>query len=387
MANQLASNPVTGFWTWRDVSRSITASGLRRPRTKSTWTELAEYLRRAIRRRDWWEGVRHEQTPAHEQALAAALVMQDFFRVCDGRLSDGSPRGGGVLVSPDLGPVQWPVDIEIQRLACVEPEDLREQALKPTVPLSLAEPTGYIGDPGHTNGGVSGAGAVHETTETKNQGAVFGVAAFSGVDRCGLPVLAWYFCASSFELGVTSNFDGMLQSLVTGAPASSGSGDPPDGPSDHAINAASMQREVRRALRQLTPAQRCVLEIAYEDRRHLTQDVTRFGHGAALIVARAGAAQRDFIQNAHGAAILGLQLFLMAVSGAAKRKVPIWDPLTKRAATELLANAHASFLRAMGQPPPRTRKRRVPPSVRELVVAPRNPSAARSLVVVEVVAA
>lgn len=389
MTDHLTSaSPAT--WTWRQISKSIAESGLRRCRSGEAWSQLAAYLRHAIRRRDWWEGVRHEQTPPHEQALAVVLLLQEFFRRCDGRLNDGTPRGRNRDGPRPILPPWRPEDVPIQVCEYVEPPDPREARLPWELASDDDEAFGYRGDAGHTNGGISGFEAVHELDDEKNDKPIYGVAAFSSVVGCdGEPELAWYHCASGFELGLSSNFDAMLQALVTGGPSSGGSGVAPTGPDTYATNAAGRQRRVRETLRQLTPAQRCILEIAYEDRRCSTEDLGEFGHGAVLLVARARAAQRDLIQSEIGQDLRGLQIALMWAHGHGRRKRHPWDALSTKAARALLCDAHDAFRAATSTPTRPTRKKRSRnrSGAFEELRPVQTPAYRRGLVEVEVVAA
>lgn len=76
--------------------------------------------------------------------------------------------------------------------------------------------------PGWTNGGLGSHGALAVVDKSKgNSRNVIGISAFSMVvthpaGGGALPELAWFYCASSFELGMTSSFDAIERHLREG---------------------------------------------------------------------------------------------------------------------------------------------------------------------------
>lgn len=141
---------------------------------------------------------------------------------------------------------------------------------------------------GWTNGGIGSFGAIHEIDDGKNNSNVMGVYAFRSVASCTIgggcsPELAWYFCASAFEVGMSSNFGAMVYSMIVG-PQDSGGASPPAGPSPIAIIAAKKQRHVLHKLRNVPVRLQKELEIAYMDNRCPTPLVVTFGVGIAPLV-------------------------------------------------------------------------------------------------------
>lgn len=346
---------------WYEVERSIVQYGIRRGRSK-LWDELAELVRASVRRHDWNEEWRRGYGMPWEIALADVLAFEALFRRCSERLPDGRtkheqyrpepPAPGRVVVGPAC---------PVQVAAYVEPEPERQKPVELLSNEDVTKPGGYRGNAGWTNGGIAGFRATRNDKAEQHiiERAVFGVAAFSEVIGCGgLPELAWYHSASEFEVGMSTNLD--VQVLARCGASTSG-GTAPGGPNAHQVDAATTQREIRTALREISPRHQAVIETAYEDRCLPTSQVNKYGHGIAAIVARANAAKRAFVDSPQGDAVKSLSEALQTLAGVRKRAATDWEPLTKHGATELLREAHACYLVARGQkgsPPSRKRKPR-----------------------------
>lgn len=315
-----------------DIVNSFDAPLRRLLQLSENPASLERYVRRSIRSADYEESVTSCDTPAWERAFAHVVMLQDFVRLLDGRERDAKP------------PKEEPSE--------------RDRYLKALAETDL----GYTHDPSWTNGGIASHGGdpVPDDPSKRSVGpALRRVAAFGKVVQVdGVPDLAWYFAASSFELGVSSIQDAMVARMLLGVAMGGPSGSSPEGPTDDQIHAANLQRRILERLGQLPHRLQAVLELAYTDRRYENLLVAEFGVGIAPIVWRA--AYRAGEVTAAGAAhpSHGTLRELVADVRAewssydCPQKGQVKARIAK-AAELLLWTAHARYHVAAGQEPPR----------------------------------
>lgn len=298
---------------------------------------LERYVRRSLRSADYEESVASCDTPAWERAFAHVVVMQDFMRTTTGQAAE-------------------------------EPTE-RDRYLKALADTDL----GYTHDPSWTNGGIASHGGdpVPDEPGKRSVGpALRRVAAFGKVVQVdGVPELAWYYAASSFELGISSIQDAMVARMLLGAAMGGPSGSTPEGPTDDQIHAANLQRRVRDKLGQLPHRLQAVLELAYTDRRYENLLVAEYGVGVAPLVWRA--AYRAGEVNKRGEASVA-HATLRELVAEVRQDWPTYEAQQKgalkgriaKAAELLLWTAHARYGIASGaEPVTRRRTRRAASSL------------------------
>ncbi len=315
-------------------------------------SDLAAYVRRSLGRGDYLQSIRDGDTPAWERAFAMVVSVQDLHRAFAGRTRDGTLRRASIDDIREPGPVR-PTACIVQTAPPAPPPKARaprEEDPARWLAESAGE-SGYTYDPSWTNGGLSAAGADHDTDAAKDARIARGIDAFRSVEGFGgIPELAWYHSAAAFELGISSNFDGLVAALVNGGKHSGSNGSPPTGPSEDMTAAAALQRRVMLCLGELPWSLQVVLELAYADRRYPNQLVSQYGLGVAPLVWRA--------QRVAGEAHIGPATVdaLQDMLGAYR-----WDPdgpvktRAKASAERLLLVAHDAYRGVAGIEPPRPR--------------------------------
>lgn len=320
------------------------SGGLRRLlRLADNPVKLETYIRRSIARGDYFESIRACDTPAWERAFAHVIAIQDFVRMCDGRVEDG-------------------------RLAFSVPPAPSEE--HQAYLRALAETDlGYVHDPSWTNGGLASHGAELEVDDPNEKdplkrirrvAPLQGVAVFGKVVQLdGVPEIAWNYSAGAFELGISSIHDGMVAKMLLGD-AMGRSAVCAEEPTDNQVHAATIQRRVLNQLRKLAPHQQANLELAYTDRRYTNDLVIDYGLGLAPIVWRA--AHRAGEIDARGCVMPGAGT-LRELVDEARKDWPTYDPPARgtlkkrilRAADLILWTAHA-FFNVAGQKAPDPRR-------------------------------
>lgn len=307
-------------------------------------TKLEQYVRRSLGRRDYNDSIRDGDTPAWEQAFAHVVVLQDVMRIASGYMTNGVPRENRVL--RDAHPPKVFLPREVTAPEYREPRSAE-----------------YVFDPSWVNGSIS----AHETDRSLTpafgrEPAVHGIAAFKSVERCGgIPELAWFYCGSAFELGMTSSFDAMLSVLMTGAPMGEGScGSAPSGPGIHQQLAAGEQRRILAALAQLPHRHQQTLALAYADRKYPRALVAAYGVGVAPVVARAqqAAREREPGQGTLERLVVAVRLDQPGYEGQADGEQESLGARIKRAGALLVRTAHDLYLAAAAPTTPGERPRR-----------------------------
>jgi hypothetical protein len=339
--------------TSADVQKSIEKLRLR---DDTRANKLAAFVRESLPDPSFQQAIRRGEIQAWERALAHVIAVQGFFRVCDERTEED-------------GRLAYTV---------VDESEERTGYLRALAETDL----GYVHDPSWTNGGLASHGADPAPLEDGVRDplpALRHVAAYAMVVQVdGVPEVAWQYSASTFELGISSIHDAMVAKLLLGDSMGGGSSDPPEGPTDSQIQAASLQRRIRERLGRLPHRLQAVLELAYTDRRYENQLVSDYGIGLAPLVWRAAERAGD-VRDGRVRTNIGT---LRALVDDVRKEWPTYEaPQTgnlkhriKAVAELLLWTAHAWYEALSGDPPQRPqkarRKRRTP--VLEVASQPRD---------------
>jgi hypothetical protein len=262
-------------------------------------SKLETYLRAELGRADYGERVRSGETPAWERAFGMVLYTQDVLRWLSGYTRGGKPRVGAVdLQEPAFEPATPSAAATVLPYIPPEEPDFPREVDAAAWQREAAKLAGYTYDPSQKNGGIGGFEPEYEVendsalppeqrAKLKPPLVLRGPLAFLSVEGCsGRPEVAWYYSGSPFELGMSSNFDGMVEALMNGGVAS-GSAGPSSGPSKSAQRAAGMQKRYRRELAKLPFHSQAVFELAYTDRTYPTEMVSQYGEGVVALVWRA----------------------------------------------------------------------------------------------------
>lgn len=329
--------------------------------------KLDEYVRAVLAEPPREDAVDDEPPPAWERAFVHVFAIQDFLRRLDDRLADGRIRG-----SVDDAPSEQRA---IYLRALAETDD------------------GYEHDPGWRNGGLASYGAELETDEDRARDGRTRIPCLGGVQTYaevvqldGIPEVAWYYCASAFELGLSSIQDGLVAQLLLGITAADASSIAhAEGPTTLQIVAASRQRIVRQRLGQVAVHHQSTLELAYTDRRYDAQLVARYGEGLAPVVWRAAerAGEVDPDGFAHETART-----LQELLAEARRDWPTYEPpqggttrdRIRKVADLVLWTAHERYRAVAGMAPPPTRRRRPKRNPPTLIAAGKRGRKRRQLV-------